>query len=306
MSSNYEMVMPSARPPTSCDVEVKQSDFELVMPSARPPTSCDVEVKQSDFELVMPSARPPTSCDVKAQQSDFELVMPFTSKPYSVDPMTPEDTAFMVTMYNQHVGEYKAETCLPQQNVSIFHCECGDFCVDYCNRSRVFETSFDIEAGTVTVFSESKSNNMSAKYRDFISRRDNELLLRKKDLGALAPEFMDASISLANSLDEEDFKVDEKIAREALQIKGMMVHHKNEMMRLKAIRHIPYEETVRRTSVTVRRGEQSTWITHVDDPLKRLYCFMPIRMPIVDGHAPSAPPAETVEVNQLMMDLNFM
>jgi hypothetical protein len=140
---------------------------------------------------------------------------------------------------------------------------------------------------------------MNDRYNDFIISRDTEITNRKNDLDAMQKNFTKGAIRLAETLDEK-LTVNKEIGMEVAQIGGIIELHKKEIARLKAIKNIQYKETTRRTSVTVRFGEQSPWITHVNDPNKNLYSFMPIRMPFADAHTPSV---ETVVENQLTLKL---
>ena len=124
-----------------------------------------------------------------------------------------------------------------------------------------------------TIFSETTTNNRSDQITNYNNFCENEIYHRKIEIKYLTTELDNATTSFTLSVD--DGKFDQSIIDEIIRYKSMISNHKKQIDVLEMVDAIQYEETIYQTSVTVRIGEQSQFITHANDRIQNMYSFMP-------------------------------
>lgn len=196
-----------------------------------------------------------------------------------------ERLAIVITMFNAITHKTATESILPHETMNVINCRCDEGKDATCRHAELVFTPVYERDGSVTVFSQEITDNRTDRREEFIANRKNEIERREDDIRYEEKVLSDASLELAMSL-ADDHTVDNNIAEKILQIRGVIANHKMMIAQLEEIENIPYEETTRRTSVTIRVGEQSPFITHVDDPMGNLYSFLLIRIPDIGTPLP--------------------
>lgn len=147
----------------------------------------------------------------------------------------------------------------------------------------LFNIKYDINTQMYTIFSKTTTNNRSDQITNYNDFRENEIYHRKIEIKYLTTELDNASTSFTLSVDD-DGKFDQSILDEIIRYKSMISNHKKQIDVLDMVDAIQYEETICQTSVTVRIGEQSQFITHANDRIQNMYSFMPLHEATVNTH----------------------